>query len=190
MIKLEDKSNVNAPSVPYPYGSLRNNPGDNTGTPVNVNLVGDVMQLMEKIMAESGITPNGLPDNEANGWQLYEALKLVGYLGKGYKAYIANLTQTGSSAPTVTPIVNEIGAIIWTRSGVGEYVGTLAGAFPVGKIICFVQQSSNGFPRGFINCGPFGTNVINLRTFDTSGVAADGLFGTINTSSLEIRVYD
>jgi len=104
MIKLEDKSNVNAPSVSFPYGSLRNNPGDNTGTPVNVNLVGDVMQLMEKIMAESGITPNGLPDNEANGWQLYEALLLL--TGGGIRREIINIGDWDMDADGIVTVAH------------------------------------------------------------------------------------
>lgn len=77
MIPLLNKPNVNGSSPTYPFGETRNNPGDNTGTPVNTILVGDVVQLMEKVMHESGITANGLPDNEANGWQLFEAFRKV-----------------------------------------------------------------------------------------------------------------
>lgn len=73
MIPLKDKTNVNAPNGTWPYGELRDNPGDNSGTPVDEVLVSDVMQLMEAVMADAGITANGLLDNLANGFQLYTA---------------------------------------------------------------------------------------------------------------------
>lgn len=51
------------------------------------------------------------------------------------KEYRAVASQTGTSAPTVaTPVKNSLsGAIVYTRSSTGIYVGTLAGAFPAGK---------------------------------------------------------
>ena len=76
MIALKDKVNVNAPSGAWPYGELRDNPGDNSGTPVNEELVSDVLQLMEALMASAGVTPNGLLDNAANDFQLLTALYL------------------------------------------------------------------------------------------------------------------
>lgn len=73
MIPLKNKTNVNAPNGTWPYGELRDNPGDNSGTPVNEELVSDVMQLMEVVMADAGITANGQLDNLTNGFQLYQA---------------------------------------------------------------------------------------------------------------------
>lgn len=78
MKKLLDKVNVAPISADYPYGNLKNNTGTNDGTPVDLELVGDSMQLFERMMAQAGITPNGLPDNNANGFQLFLALtKLI-----------------------------------------------------------------------------------------------------------------
>jgi len=76
MIPLKDKTNVNAPNAVWPYGELRDNPGDNSGTPVNEVLVSDVMQLMEYIMNDGGVVPTGLLDNLTNGFQLADALTL------------------------------------------------------------------------------------------------------------------
>lgn len=66
-------TNVDPADSDYPSGRVRNNPGDNSGTPVNEALLGDMVQFFQKIMVEAGITPNQLPDNEYSGWQLYEA---------------------------------------------------------------------------------------------------------------------
>lgn len=73
MKALRNKVNVTAPDGTYIYGKLRNNPGDNTGTPVDEELFNDSMQLFEAVMADAGITPNNLPDNLTNGFQLYNA---------------------------------------------------------------------------------------------------------------------
>lgn len=77
MRELKNKTNIIAPGGDYPYGRLKDNPGNNTGTPVDENLLGDASQFFEKIMAESGITPNNLPENSAAGFQLFDALKKV-----------------------------------------------------------------------------------------------------------------
>lgn len=77
MKKLQNKTNVTAPDASYLYGALVNDSGVGDGTPVDVELLTDVMQLAERIVAESGIVANGLPDNEINGWQLYEALQSI-----------------------------------------------------------------------------------------------------------------
>jgi phage gp36-like protein len=45
------------------------------------------------------------------------------------KVYIATLTQTSTNAPVATELVNSLGALVWTRSSAGVYIGTLASAF-------------------------------------------------------------
>lgn len=74
MRSLANKTNVVPPDADYPFGRIKDNPGNNTGTPINELVYGDFHQFFEKLMAESGITPNELPDNEYSGFQLYEAL--------------------------------------------------------------------------------------------------------------------
>lgn len=75
MIRLQDKTNAVAPDSDYPYGNVKDR--DTTpGTLANTQMFGDAMQFFEKMIAESGITPNGLPDNEYSGWQLWEAFLL------------------------------------------------------------------------------------------------------------------
>lgn len=75
MKRLVDKVNVNPANPVYPYGQFRDDPGDGTGTPVSVEFFTDIVQTFEKIFAESGMTANGVPDNQSNGWQLFEAMK-------------------------------------------------------------------------------------------------------------------
>jgi len=102
----------------------------------------------------------------------------------GYKVYTAIISQSGSSAPTITsfnnlPLENTLGGtIVWTRIGIGSYRGTLNGAFTLDKTHCSI---SNGFFQNAISIAASNTNIIALSTSN------DGL---INEASIEIRVYN
>lgn len=55
---------------------------------------------------------------------------------RGYKVYTALLNQTGTDAPVATVLENTLGGtVVWTRFSIGEYRGTLAGAFTENKTI-------------------------------------------------------
>lgn len=73
-IKLEDKANVTAPAAPYPYGDVKDNTGGNDGTPMDRSVMSDYFQFFAKMLAESGITPNDLLENDTNGYQYHQAL--------------------------------------------------------------------------------------------------------------------
>jgi hypothetical protein len=72
---LASKPNVDAPDYDYPFGRIRDRAGSTPGTPVNEVVYGDFHQFFAKLMDEAGVTANGLPDNDDDGFQLYEALK-------------------------------------------------------------------------------------------------------------------
>jgi len=57
-------------------------------------------------------------------------------LNAGKMRYVATLVQTGTAAPVATVLENGLsGAVVWTRTGKGIYVGTLTGAFTSGKTL-------------------------------------------------------
>jgi|GEM_PF-3746515 len=62
----------------YPNGRIRNNDGSGNGTPVDESVYGDLHETKDKIMRDSKTTYNNLPDNQTNGYQLYEALMSLG----------------------------------------------------------------------------------------------------------------
>ena len=112
---------------------------------------------------------------------------------KPYKSYVC-LMQAGGTptpSPSFVELENSIGAIIWTRSNVGEYIGTLVGAFPMDKVVCFAQSAQGnggiGPNKNIITARLTNDSVFvkvtnndeNATPFETSGQ-----FG-----SLEIRVY-
>jgi len=76
MRALNSNPNVdNSDLVNYPDGRIKNNTGGSNGTPVNERVKGDTHQFFQKLMRLYGIVPNGLPDNEGNGFQLIDALR-------------------------------------------------------------------------------------------------------------------
>ncbi len=99
MIPLVNKANVDTSNPDYPLGKLINDTGTGDGTPVDEQVYNDLHQLTEKIMAESGISPNNQPDNANNGYQLYEALQAI--VANGFPHVSAGAWIDGL-APTVS----------------------------------------------------------------------------------------
>lgn len=71
---ITQKPNTDAPDATYPYGKTRDKTPSEGGTPFNTLVMGDFFQFFSKLMDESGSSFNGQPDNDTNGYQLYEAL--------------------------------------------------------------------------------------------------------------------
>lgn len=104
----------------------------------------------------------------------------------GYSAYVALMTQTGTDAPVATVLKNGLsGAIVWARSDVGTYTGTLTGAFTANKTALFATPTG-GTLAASVALARTSADVVTLRTLDAAGAAMDvGLSGT----AIEIRVY-
>lgn len=103
-----------------------------------------------------------------------------------YKVYTALLTQSGTDAPVATVMENTLGGtVVWSYAGVGQYVGTLTGAFPAGK--CFIQTPSGGLDSN-ASIGGGGDPYYQYRTSD------DTIFvlttdGSLIDAAVKIEVY-
>ncbi|MFA6524595.1 MAG: hypothetical protein WC264_03815 [Candidatus Paceibacterota bacterium] len=107
-----------------------------------------------------------------------------------YLVYTALLTQSGTSDPTATVLENTIGNIVWSYGGVGQYIGTLAGAFVNNKTFILIQIPTwGGDPsdtRARVIATRTGNNTIQVTTAnETNTLGNDALSQT----SIEIRVY-
>ena len=108
MRQLVNVTNVDAPDGDYPKGRVRDKVGAVLGTEYSEILHGDVIQLFQKLVIDSGITENDLPDNVTNGYQLLDALK-----GSVYKRYTQNFLNDGGMTTiekdisTFTPDANQ-----------------------------------------------------------------------------------
>lgn len=104
------------------------------------------------------------------------------YVAPTYSVYVALLTQTGTDNPTATILnsgdSNYLGEIVWARTGMGIYVGTLASAFTSAKTECWL--SMGGGYTGYIDVTS--TSVVTLNTL--LGLSTDGAL--INTP---VRIY-
>lgn len=65
----------NSDLTDFPDGRIKDNTGSGNGTPVNEYIYGDLHEMKDKLFRLYGIIPNGLPDNETNGYQTIEALR-------------------------------------------------------------------------------------------------------------------
>ena len=74
--ELLDQSNVDPVSADYPSGRMRNatGPSSGNGTPIIEEIYGDVIQTFLKGLRDNYFTPNSLPDNVTNGFQLFHSL--------------------------------------------------------------------------------------------------------------------
>lgn len=89
--------------------------------------------------------------------------------------YMGLLTQSGTDAPTVTVLHNSLGGtVVWTRSGVGFYRGTLAGAFDENSTIVggFNNFSFGGQTQTGIFSSP---DVVYLKSTASDGTVADDM---------------
>lgn len=108
----------------------------------------------------------------------------------GYKVYVALLSQSGTSAPTVTVLQNTLGgAISWTYNGVGTYNGTLNGVFIASKTF-FTINKSRASGRQF-SLYRNNDNEIEVVTeiFDAGTPIFTATDGVLNNTSILIEVY-
>jgi len=106
-------------------------------------------------------------------------------LAPAYLTYVVNMSQSGTNDPIVVELSNSLsGAIVWTRTGTGAYLGTLTGAFLTDKVVTFVGGDRT-LPDSTIMAYRASDNTIQIIT-NTEFTGADGV---LNNTSIEIRVY-
>jgi len=118
--------------------------------------------------------------------ELFDELKAnfffdsVGSSTSNALVYRAYLYQIGTFDPVATVLENTLGGtLVWTRDAVGEYLATLAGAFPDFAKIFFNVYQSNSTDDIFAN-----ENNSDSLIF----VSNAGIDGTLR-AYVEIRVY-
>jgi len=119
-------------------------------------------------------------------------LVTLGQIGAVPKKYTALISQSGTSAPTVTVLENTLGGtVVWTRSGAGAFTGTLSGAFTSNKTVMWISNTAGAiasFPAYIAGNTTGSVNSVTFGTYIGSNppVSTDGL---ITNASIEIRVY-
>jgi hypothetical protein len=102
----------------------------------------------------------------------------------GYNVYTALMTQSLVADPVATVLANGIGAIVWTRAGVGDYRGTLTGAFLDAKTFVLI---TGGVSTKNYTAARATDNFVVVRVTDTTGEAAE--YNSSAPMSIQIQVY-
>ncbi len=118
-----------------------------------------------------------------------ELNQVVNGLELPYRVYTALLTQSEENPPVATVLDNTIGDIVWSYSSVGEYTGTLIGAFTLNKTAGFLGSDfANLNSGGRLSNTNGDIDTVNVQTFNLSTVSqSDDIL--LNTF-IEIRVYN
>ena len=125
--------------------------------------------------------------SEYNGVD-YTTKKIAGSKIVPYKSYITNISQTGTSAPTVTGGYSQlVGTLTFTRSSAGTYdITNSVAEFTANNTFVF-NNGGTGTTIRFYQFQVVSTTLITLYTFNSLGVATDGL---MTNNSLEIKIIN
>jgi len=134
-------------------------------------VVGDYQALTSDGIATTNLTVT----NTINGRAVSDILPT-------YTSYVALISQSSTADPTVIELENTIGPIVWTRTAVGNYNGTLAGAFPTSNTFVIVSNNNKLYVLTFAA----NTNNVILKSDDNNGAFVDS---ALNNVSIEIRIY-
>jgi hypothetical protein len=104
---------------------------------------------------------------------------------RGYN-YVANLTQSSTTAPAVTVLENGIGkTVTWTRTEAGVYTATCAGGWGGTVWVSIQNTKTNSTQVAYVTS--ITTTTIVVSTFASNGgAAADGVLAAF---PIMIRVY-
>ena len=149
--------------------------GNVVGDGVKALVVGDNLSIENSGIATTNLTVtdtiNGKPAND---------------MLRNYQRYIALITQTSTSAPTVIELENTIGPIIWTRKATGEYVGTLSGAFTANKTYATISQT---VANSMVLISTTASE-ITIITTNLQNPTASKHDSHLSKNTIEIRVYE
>jgi hypothetical protein len=149
--------------------------GNVVGDRVRAMIVGNNLTVEQDGMATTNMTIT----NTLNGRAVSDILPT-------YTKYIALITQTSTSAPTVIELENTIGPIVWTRKATGEYSGTLSGAFTANKTYATISQSLAD-SIVMITTTASDIDIITTNLHSPTAVKHDS---HLSKNTLEIRVYE
>jgi hypothetical protein len=150
--------------------------GNVVGDGLRALVVGDGLTVENDGIATTNLTVTGT----LNGRAVSDILPT-------YTKYIALISQSSTSDPTVIELENTIGPIVWTRLSVGKYHGTLTGAFTLNKTYVMISQ---GLSNRMALASRLSDDVISIDTTDLDSPVVNQLDTALLNNTLEIRVYE
>lgn len=172
MRSLKSNPNVdNSDLTNYPDGRIKDNTGTGNGTGVNERVYGDIHQTIAKLMRSYSILPNGLPDNEQNGFQIIEAM--IALASKNDYVYPITSVSSVLEIPIKIGLMKNDESII-CKSSVNLTTETQI-------------KGSDGLSLAFTNIGTFKTNEYVRFIKTASGIV---LIRLADSASLDAMVND
>lgn len=165
------------------------------GEYVWVEIAGEMQITAKSDESHMTLKNTGWTDNVLPGTNIPPSVE-ISPVGKsatnseaGHLIYRALISQIGTDDPSVTVLENTIGAIVWARIGVGQYTGTLIGAFTSTKTMFFLGPLNN--PANSSNLDWVSEDVINIFTaaFNNGTSVWDDSDDILIRQSIEIFVY-
>lgn len=123
-IKLTSKPDTIPAGGAYPHGDIRDRAGATPGTPVSRQVYSDFHQFFEQMMSVSGTVHNDLPDNQANGFQLFQAMQNLYGVSK---SCILLFSNPGPNGQVIVKGINFLTGLNCTKTGTGTYRITATG---------------------------------------------------------------
>ena len=150
--------------------------GNVIGDRLNALVVGNNLSLENDGIATTNLTVT----NSLNGRAVSDILPT-------YKKYIALISQSSTAAPTVIELENTIGPILWTRASVGDYEGSLTGAFTANKTYVMLSNvKTDGIALAYRKTD----DIIKIETTNLHNPTAAFHDTHLSKNTLEIRVYE
>jgi hypothetical protein len=150
--------------------------GNVVGDGLRALVVGDGLSIENDGIATTNLTVT----NTLNGRAVSDILPT-------YTKYIALISQSSTSAPTVIELENTIGPIVWTRNSTGIYYGTLTGAFTLDKTYVML---SNVELDSIVMAKRGNNDFIQIDTTNLHSPTAAHHDDHLKKNTLEIRVYE
>jgi hypothetical protein len=139
-------------------------------------VVGDYQALTSDGIATTNLTVT----NTFNGRAVSDILPT-------YTKYVALISQSSTSDPTVLELENTIGPIVWTRVSQGIYNGTLTGAFTLNKTYGMINQVEE---NGIVMAYRLSDDNFQIQTTNLHSPTAALHDSHLNLNTIEIRVYE
>jgi hypothetical protein len=176
IVSIMQGYNINTNVTTNNHNSIILGSGNVVSDGLNALVVGDNLTIENDGIATTNMTIT----QTLNGRAVSDILPT-------YTKYIALISQSSTSAPTVIELENTIGPIVWTRISTGVYEGTLTGAFTLDKVYTTLNQV---YTNSIALVYRKDIDVIEINTTNLHSPTAAHHDTHLLKNTLEIRVYE
>lgn len=158
----------------------------------NLDVSSDDTKTLSDIVADQALLIVNPTTNRASILAKDSAGDSISTFLRSSKRYVANLTQSSTSAPVATVLENDLSAaIVFTRTSAGLYVATLVAAFTANKTTVQFGTPIAVNSMGTIQAVLTSADVITFTTLDykTSDDTSAPLDGMLTNTVMIVEVF-